>query len=125
MVSACRGATNAAAQVVKREAVVIARMQGLVETGALVKNIAVARERGTPPDYFEYHIGVRHGREAKGAQKIAVRGKDGRIRFEYTDDPFYWWFWEIRPLQRLPARHVPRRPFMRPAMDGKAPSCST
>jgi HK97 gp10 family phage protein len=119
--SACRGATNAAAQVVRREAVIKARAQGLVQTGALVKNIAVARERGTSPTYFEYHIGVRHGLETKGAQKIAIRGKDGRIRFQYTGNPFYWWFWEFGHYNVFLRAQVPAKPFIRPAIDSKAP----
>jgi hypothetical protein len=89
-----------------------------------VKNIAVARERGTRSDYFEYQIGVRHGREAKGAQKIAVRGKDGRIRLEYTDNPFYWWFWEIGHYNVFLRARVPARPFIRPRSTGRRPSCS-
>jgi HK97 gp10 family phage protein len=119
--SAARGATNAAAQVVKRQAVENARAQGLVNTGALVNNIAVKRERGTPPNIVEYHIGVRHGREAKGAQKIAVRGRDGSIQFEYVNDPFYWWFWEFGHYNVLLRRHVAARAFLRPAMETKAP----
>lgn len=116
MRAGCRGACNAAAQDVKRAAIANARAQGLVSTGALVRNIAVKRERGTPPDIFEYHIGVRHGADAKGAEKIAVRGADGKIRFEYTDNPFYWWFWEIGHYNVFFRRHVAARPFLRPAM---------
>jgi HK97 gp10 family phage protein len=119
MRSAGRGAANAAAQVVKREAVKNARAQGLISTGALVNNIAVKRERGTPPTWHEYHVGVRHGREAKGAQKIAVRGSDGKIRFEYTDNPFYWHMWEFGHYNVFLRRHVAARAFMRPAMLSK------
>jgi HK97 gp10 family phage protein len=114
--SACRGAVNAASQEVKRAAIANARAQGLVSTGALVNNIAVKRERGTPATITEYHIGVRHGKEAKGAQKIAVRGADGRIRFEYTDNPFYWHMWEFGHYNVFLRRHVAARAFMRPAM---------
>jgi HK97 gp10 family phage protein len=119
--SAARGATNAAAQEVKKQAVANARAQGLVNTGALVNNIAVKRERGTPANITEYHIGVRHGKEAKGAQKIAVRGRDGSIQFEYVNDPFYWWFWELGHYNVLLRRHVAARAFLRPAMASKAP----
>lgn len=114
--SARRGAVNAAAQVVKRQAVENARAQGLVETGALVKNIAVKRERNTSPTWTEYHVGVRSGGQAKGAEKIAVRGKDGTIRFEYTNNPFYWHMWEFGHYNVLLRRHVAARAFMRPAM---------
>lgn len=117
--SAARGATNAAAQVVKREAIVNARMQGLVSTGALVNNIAVKRERGTPANITEYHIGVRHGKEGKGAQRIAVRGTDGRIRFQNADNPFYWMFWEFGHYNVFMDRHVAAKPFIRPAMLSK------
>lgn len=120
MRQAARGACNAAAQVVKRQAVANARAQGLVATGALVKNIAVKRQQGTPPEIAEYHIGVRHGREAKGAEKIAVRGKDGSIRYEYTDDPFYWLMWEFGHYNVFYRAQVAARPFLRPAMDSTA-----
>ncbi len=114
-----RVAANAAAQVVKKEAVRLARMQGLVDTGALVKNIAVKRERDAPKNIKDYHIGVRHGAEAKGAQRIAIRNREGKIRFEWTDNPFYWWFWEFGFFNKWLNRHMPARPFMRPAMDNK------
>lgn len=118
--NAGRGAANAAAQVVKREAVVIARdVWKLVETGALVNNIAVKQERGTAPTWFEYHVGVRHGKEAKGAQKIAVRGHDGSLRFEYVNDPFYWHMWELGHYNVFLRRFVAAKPFIRGAMMAK------
>jgi HK97 gp10 family phage protein len=119
--AAAGGAVNAAAQEVKKRAIENARAQGLVSTGALVKNIAVKRQRGTPATRFEYHIGVRHGKEAKNTQKIAIRGKDGSIRFEYENDPFYWWFWEIGHYNVFLRKHVAAKPFLRPAMDAVAP----
>jgi hypothetical protein len=103
-------------QVVKRQAVDNARAQGLVSTGALVKNIAVKREPNTPAHITEYHIGVRHGPEAKATQKIAVRGRDGTIRFEYVNDPFYWFMWEFGHYNVFLRRHVAARAFLRPAM---------
>lgn len=114
--TASRGAVNAAAQVVKIQAIENARAQGLVSTGALVDNIAVKRQAGTPDGWTEYHVGVRHGREAKNAQKIAVRGADGKVRYEYVDDPFYWFFWEFGHYNVFLRRHVAARAFMRPAM---------
>lgn len=116
MRSACRGAVNAAAQDVKRAAIANARAQGLVNSGALVNNIAVKRERGTPETITEYHIGVRHGKESKGTQRIALRGSDGKIRYEYTDNPFYWHMWEFGHYNVFLRRHVSARAFMRPAM---------
>lgn len=114
--SAGRGACNAAAQVVKKQAVANARAHGLVSTGALVQNIAVKRERGTPSTWFEYHIGVRHGRESKGAEKIAVRNSNGKIVYEWTNNPFYWWFWEIGHFNVFANRHIPAKAFLGPAM---------
>lgn len=119
--NAAPGAALAVAGRVKLEAINNAQMQGLVSTGALVNNIAVKRERDVAPGVFEYHIGVRHGSEAKSAQKIAVRGRDGKIRFEYENDPFYWWFWEFGHYNVFLRAHVAARPYMRPAMDSVAP----
>jgi hypothetical protein len=116
--SAARGAANAAAQVVKRQAVDNARAQGLVSTGALVNNIAVKRERATPPNIAEYHIGVRHGKEAKGAQKIAVRGATARSASS-TRTTRSTGGVGVRPLQRVPAPPRGRAPFMRPAMESE------
>ena len=114
-----RIAAAAGATIVKREAVSIARVQGLVDTGALVKNIAIKRERGTPKNIHEYHIGVRHGASAKAAQRIAVRNRDGKIKFQWTNNPFYWWFWEFGHYNGFLKRHVAARPFIRPAMEAK------
>lgn len=114
-----RGAANAGAQVVKREAVVIARMQGLVDTGALIKNIAVKREKRTPKNIYEYHVGVRHGSESKNGERIAVRSHDGKIHFQWTNNPFYWWFWEFGHYNGFLKRHVAAKPFIRPALAGK------
>lgn len=117
--SEARIAAAAGAQLVKKEAVLIARAQGLVDTGALVKNIAIKREPGTSKTWHEYHIGVRHGREAKAAERIAVRNHDGKIKFEWTNNPFYWWFWEFGHYNGFLKRHVAARPFIRPAMEHK------
>lgn len=114
-----RIAAAAGATIVKKEAVNIARVQGLVDTGALVKNIAIKREPGTPKNIHEYHIGVRHGANARGAARIAVRGRDGKIGFQWTNNPFYWWFWEFGHYNGFLKRHIAARPFIRPAMTGK------
>jgi HK97 gp10 family phage protein len=117
--SAARGAVNAAAQVVKGKAIENARAQGLVSTGALVNNIAVKRQAGTPPNWFESHIGVRTGGAAKGSEKIAIRGADGKVRIEYVNNPYYWHFWEFGHYNVFLKRHVAARAFLRPAMETK------
>lgn len=117
--SAARTAVNAGAQLVKREAIVRATAQGFNPSGDMVKNIAVKRERGTPANITEYHVGVRHGNKAKDARKVAYRTKDGKVRFEYLNDPFYWWFWEFGHWNHWMMAHVPARPFIGPAMKAK------
>lgn len=117
--SAGRTAANAGAQLVKRESVVRATAQGFNPSGDMVKNIAVKRETKTARNIIEYHIGVRHGNKAKDARKIAYRTKDGKVRFEYLNDPFYWWFWEFGHYNHWMKAHVPARPFIGPAMKSK------
>lgn len=114
--SASRGAVNAAAQVVKKQAVANAQAHGLVSTGALINNIAVKRQPDTGPGLTEYHVGVRTSWHAKASQKIAVRGKDGSIRYEYANDPFYWFMWEFGHYNVFLRRFVPAKSFMRTAM---------
>lgn len=116
MQTEARAMANAGAQLVKKEAVKIAKAHGLVDTGALNKNIAVKREPGTPKSIFEYHIGVRHGAESKGAERRAVRGADGKLRYEWTNNPFYWWFWELGHYNTWSHRFVPAKPFIGPAL---------
>lgn len=80
------------------------RQQGLVDTGALLKNIAVARVKKN--GVATYQIGVRTGRKARGAKRVIGRG----ARVSYTDDPFYWWFHEFGTSK------MPARPFLIPAL---------
>lgn len=116
---AARTACGSAAGVVKREAISRAVAQGFNRTGAMVQNIAMKRERGVPANIVEFHVGVRHGRDSKKARKIAYRTRDGKIRFEYDNDPFYWWFWEFGHYNHWLKAHVPARPFIGPAMKAK------
>jgi hypothetical protein len=66
------------------------RSAGLVDSGAFLRGVAVARKR-TP----EYEIGVRHG--------TVKQIKSG-------DDPFYWWFHEFgfthRDGTQVPAKNL-------------------
>lgn len=110
-----RRAVVAAGQVVKREAKSLAQRQGLRLTGALIKNIAIKRER-TPAGVVQYHIGVRHGRDLSRKDKqtkyLAV-GRSGRIVTRYKDDPFYWRFHEFG------TRRTAARPFIGPALENR------
>lgn len=108
-----RRAVVAAGQVVKREAKSLAQAQGLRRTGALIKNIAIKRER-TPAGVVQYHLGVRHGRDLsrkdKQTKRLAV-GSTGRIVVRYKDDPYYWRFHEFA------TRHAAAHPFIGPALE--------
>jgi len=113
--SEARIAAAAGAKLVKKEAVLIARAQGLVDTGALVKNIAIKREPGTPRGIHEYHIGVRHGPQTD-EWVVTSSGKRGK---KYSNNPFYWWFWEFGHFNTFLGRHVAAKPFIRPALVNK------
>jgi hypothetical protein len=67
------------------------RTAGLVDSGAFLRNVAVARLRKGP----EYEIGVRHG---------TVK------QIQSGDDPFYWWFHEFGYRKRdgteVPAKNM-------------------
>lgn len=116
MKTEARAMANAGAQVVKRQAVANIRADGRVDTGDMIKNVAVKREQRTSANWFEYHIGVRHGPEAKSAQRIAVRSADGKIHFQWTNNPFYWWFWELGHYNPILRQHVPAKGYIRRAI---------
>lgn len=85
----------AAGGVLKKEAKTLAQSQGLRKTGALIKNIAIKREK-TPDGIAQYNLGVRHGRDlGSKAKKALTVGKTGRVVVKYLDDPFYWSFLEF------------------------------
>lgn len=89
----------AAGGVLKGKAKQIAQANGSRRTGAMIKNIAIKRETGTPPGVEQYHLGVRHGRNLtakakKAGSHLAVNGR-GRIVKRYTDDPYYWRWVEL------------------------------
>lgn len=103
----------AGGQVLKRKAKAIAQAKGLVRTGAMIKNIAIKRER-TPTGEAQYNLGVRHGRDLSRKQKqnskLAV-GRNGRIVKRYENDPFYWRFHEFG------TKKLSAAPFIEPALD--------
>ncbi|MGI4856753.1 MAG: HK97-gp10 family putative phage morphogenesis protein [Janthinobacterium lividum] len=95
----CKVAFSAAlagANVIKRRAKRNAITLGLRQSGALINNIAVKREREAPDGRAQYNLGVRHGRElgSKARVTYSIRA-DGSIRKQYVDDPFYWWYDEF------------------------------
>lgn len=83
------------AGVLRGEAKKIARQKGLKKTGAMIRNIAIKRERRTPPGVTQYNVGVRHGRDlGKRHTKFLALSKTGRIVTRRENDPFYWRFLE-------------------------------
>jgi HK97 gp10 family phage protein len=96
----------------------IARAEGLVRTGALIKNIAIKREtQGVPEGTMQYNLGVRHGRDLtkkqKTKSKLAV-GRNGRIVKQYVDDPFYFRFPE------LGTKHQGKTSYLGASLDANA-----
>jgi HK97 gp10 family phage protein len=91
------------AQIVKKGSKAIAAAAGLRRTGALIKNIAVKREREAPAGTVQYNVGVRHGRDLTKKQKtksrLAVNAR-GRIVKRYEDDPFYFRFPELGTVKQ-------------------------
>ena len=112
-----RRAVAKGAGVIRAEARLRAKAQGLVSSGALVRNIALKRETRTARTLTEYHVGVRHGPQAKNAKKIQVM-RGGKLRTFYQNDPFYWWFWEFGH-QNVFLRQRVAKPFLRPAWEAK------
>lgn len=129
----------AAGGILRTEARGIAAQAGLRKTGALIRNIAIKRDR-SPKGVTQYNLGVRHGRNLMGAAKksarLVVLGS-GRIAKRYDNDPWYWVILhggaaahEIRPQGkgltigenvRTRVRHpgIQPTPFISMAMDRK------
>lgn len=98
-----------AANVVRKQAKTNAQSQGLVKSGALVKNIAIKREKNAPPNTIQYNVGVRHGRELGNGKKVIkylARGKSGRVITKRKNDPFYWRFLEFGTKSIQPRRFI-------------------
>lgn len=99
----------AAANVVRKQAKTNAQSQGLVKSGALVKNIAIKRDKNAPANTIQYNVGVRHGRELGNGKKVIkylARSKSGRVITKRKDDPFYWRFLEFGTKDIKPKRFI-------------------
>lgn len=130
----------AGGRILKQEAVSIARANGSVDSGDMVKNIAIKRESKAPKGTEQYHLGVRHGREqtkkvrAAGKTKLVVNGR-GRIVKQRDNDPYYWRWVElghkivprrragtsksIRKRRAAASGTVDAKPFIQPALERK------
>lgn len=109
-----RSMVVAAGGVLKKKAKAIAQGNGLMRTGALIKNIVIKREPAAPVSTAQYHLGVRHGRhltkKQKTNSKLAIN-KGGRIVKRYEDDPYYWRFAEFGTKKQQAT------PFIGPALE--------
>lgn len=124
--------------VLKKEAKAIAQSHGFKKSGALIRNIAIKRERDAPTGMEQYNLGVRHGRDLtkKARENSPLELRKGRVR--YADDPFYWSFLEFGWIPRGPGnalrggtvkkkairqaqsnRRIPGKPFIQPALENK------
>lgn len=88
----------AGAKVIKTQTI----LNAPVDTGTLKRAILVkgVKEKQTPT-FFQYIVGVRRGRNKKT-----------------KEDAFYWWFVENGHIDRS-GKHIPAKPFLRPAFETK------
>lgn len=103
--------------VLRREARAIAQSYGLKKSGALIRNIAIKRERNVPAGTEQYNLGVRHGRDLGNGKKVvkylAVNKQSGRVVTRRENDPFYWKFLEFD------IKHRNATPFIQAALENK------
>jgi HK97 gp10 family phage protein len=90
--------------VLRKEARNIAQSKGLRKTGTLIKNIVIKREKDAPEGTEQYNLGVRHGRDLGKKYKQLTLGKNGRVRVDYKNNPYYWLFLEFG--HRIVARNT-------------------
>ena len=76
-----RRMVESAGTVVKNEAKAIAQSKGLKISGALIRNIAIKRERNAPEGTEQYNLGVRHGRDLgkRHTKYLALSKRKGRV----------------------------------------------
>lgn len=107
----------AAGGVLRKEARSIAQGHGLKKTGALIRNIAIKRERNAPSGTEQYNLGVRHGRDLGNGKKIIKYlevNKRGRVVTRRVNDPWYWKFLEFDTKNRNAT------PFIQKALSNKS-----
>jgi HK97 gp10 family phage protein len=88
-------ATSAAARLVRKSAQDNIQSYGLIDTGALIGNVAIAKQKPQGLT-FSYDIGVRHGSKKQKKE---------------DDDPFYWFMLEFGTVKR------PGTPFLTVAFE--------
>ncbi|MBY0474215.1 MAG: HK97 gp10 family phage protein [Nitrosomonas sp.] len=122
VVKTSRRMVASAGGVLRREARIIAQSLGLKKSGALIRNIAIKRERRAPAGTEQYNLGVRHGRDLGNGKKVIKYlelGKSGRVVTRRANDPFYWKFLEFD------IKHRNATPFISKALDNKSQEAIT
>lgn len=102
--------------VLRTEAKRIAQSRGLRKSGAMIRNIAIKRERRAPAGTTQYNLGVRHGRHLGNGKKVVkflALSKRGRIVTRRENDPFYWRYIE------LGTKHIKAEKFIQQATENK------
>jgi len=88
-------------RIVRDEAKAIIRANGSIQTGTMVRNVVVKRDRAAPKGEEWLNVGVRHGRHLTKKQKagatLAVRGS--RIVKVNKNDPWYYFLVEYTGAQ--------------------------
>lgn len=96
-IKTARRMVASAGTVLKKEAKAIAQSKGLQISGAMIRNIAIKRDRSAPEGTEQYNLGVRHGRDLgkRHTKYLAHSKRKGRVIIKRKDDPFYWRFIEL------------------------------
>jgi HK97 gp10 family phage protein len=116
-IKTARRMVASAGSVLRTEARTIAQSHGLKKSGALLRNIAIKRERKAPAGTEQYNLGVRHGRDLGNGKKVIKYlevGKSGRVVTRRQNDPFYWKFLEFNTKYRNAT------PFIQTALENKS-----
>lgn len=88
--------------VLRKEAKAIAQSLGLKRSGAMIRNIAIKRERDAGNGVQQYNLGVRHGRHLgrKAKKYLSLSSRTGRVVTRRENDPYYWRFLEFDTKHR-------------------------
>lgn len=99
-----------AGTVVKKAAKDNVKALGLVDSGALLRGVAMASKKKLAKGQIGYSVGIKHGNKYRKSQiDRQKRGKTFKESFR-VDDPFYYRFIE------LGTRNMQARPFLRTAL---------
>lgn len=97
----------AAGGVLRKEARSLALSHGLKRSGAMIRNIAIKRERNAPPGTVQYNLGVRHGRNlGRKSVKYLALSKAGNVVNRRENDPYYWRFLNLGTKHIRPYRFI-------------------